>query len=183
MIAGIVGSLGQGKTLTMTQQAYARQEQGRQIVSNYYLNKKYFPEYIFVDNPDDINEVRNSDLFLDELWIWLDSYEAKKSDSKKLSGVLLNTRRRKNNLWWSAQNKMQMNARIRRVTDIFFMPHLDENTNICSVAYYDVNKNDIGEYMYDAPRYFPMYDTEQDLEYLRTAKKINEKVKEKNEDQ
>lgn len=120
MILGFCGTVGSGKTLSMTEQAYRYHQQGLKIYANYglsfeheVLTKKRFNELI-----EDQEELQDCVILLDEIQIWLDSRASMGKKRRIITYFLLQTRKRNVRLLYTTQFFHQIDKRLRDVSDI-----------------------------------------------------------------
>lgn len=122
-IIGIVGGLGQGKTLTSVVLGMQALKMGRRVVSNY--KTKMF-EFM---NEEDLDEFMNDDdkwsgyvIIIDEISIFLDSRESGKKANKLATRFLKFLRKRGNTLIWSDQFMHMCDKRLRSFTSELWLP-------------------------------------------------------------
>ena len=168
MIVGIVGVLGSGKTLTLTWfGAYHHYILKRKIAANYWVS---YPHEKIV-SPLDLESFRNTTILLDEAWIWLDSYATRSAIEETLIQIILNSRRRGNHLFYTAQHKYMIHARLRRVTDYYILPIIHKNEHVMELwAYNPATSTQTFLRWVDCKPVYKMYNTKEELGYLRTAK-------------
>ena len=106
-----VGTLGSGKTLSMTWWAAQQYNKGRTIFSNYRLG---FPHYK-VTHPDQLDQMKNGAAVLDELWLWMDSRCSGDELNKMRAYVLGKSRKRKRNLRHLGEITGKDKQRIRKM--------------------------------------------------------------------
>lgn len=177
-IMGIVGLLGVGKTLSLTYMGIRNYLKGKKIYANYWLAF----DYNFVSSVDGIERINNPKIlsktgeekvpstFLgDELWSWLDSRESPRKRNKFLTGLLLKSRRRKYDVFYTAQDIMQIDARLRRVTNFIAFPQMSPDKNSCileirELINYGLGKCRVGRKVktltFRTKFIFELYDTE-----------------------
>lgn len=126
-LSAFVGTLGAGKTLGLTWRAMIAHNQGKTLYSNYKLG---FPHYT-IDHPDQLEDIRNGFAALDELWLWMDSRASGDQKNMFRAKVLAKSRKRKIEIGYTAQNLMQIDKRIRNVTDTVYAPYLPHNPEKC----------------------------------------------------
>lgn len=179
-ISGIVGRLGTGKTLALTYfvKRTLVKNPNTKIYSNYHLNGV---DYEYVNTLEQIENMNNGTAFMDELWSWLDSRASPTKKNRVISSILLKSRKRTLNLFYTAQVFRQVDIRLRRITDYLIKPQLaiyiplqgyDEKIPIkCTLNVYEV----MGELIDPVPMktfkfytipIFDMYDTKEEIEIL-----------------
>lgn len=113
MLIGVVGKMGQGKTLSMTVLGMALSMFSKKpLFANYTLNKF---EYNKIEKLNDLWEANSGIVMLDELWLTMDSRLWK--DNVKLSRWLNQTRKKDLIILYTTQHISQVDIRIRRATD------------------------------------------------------------------
>lgn len=172
----IVGLQGVGKTLSMSYMGIRNYLKGKRIYANYWLAF----DYDFVSSVDEIDAINNPKIlkgkpkipsvFLgDELWSWMDSRESPKARNKFLAGLLLRSRRRQVEIFYTAQDIMQIDARLRRVTNFVAFPRLSPSETDCELEIrelinYGLGKVRVGRHIKTVPfktaLIFEIYDTE-----------------------
>ena len=177
-IMAIVGLQGVGKTLSMSYMGIRNYLKGEKVYANYWLAFNYE----FVSSVEEIDAINNPKIlkgkpktpsvFLgDELWSWMDSRESPKARNKFLTGLLLRSRRRRLQIFYTAQDIMQIDARLRRVTNYVAFPRLspedppmDCELRIHELINYGLGKARVGRHIKTIPfktaLIFEIYDTE-----------------------
>ena len=121
MLSAVIGNMGKGKTATMTYLAeHFKRNFNSNIFSNYNLKNI---DYTHVLTTADIDNVKFGRAFYDEFWLWLDSRCSSFDEmNKKISDILLKSRKRGYDITYSLQGFYQIDKRIRNVTDYILMP-------------------------------------------------------------
>jgi len=121
MIVGIVGQMGSGKTLSMVFFAYHYQKQGKKILSNFRVR---FPHRI-ITKKDIIEygkgcskELEDTLICLDEVQIMLDSRLHAKKGNRLISYMLLQSRKRSVDWFYTTQQFHNVEKRLRENTDL-----------------------------------------------------------------
>lgn len=163
MLVGIVGKMGTGKTLTLTYLAMKERKKHRKIYSNYKLNFPYKP----IKNLNDFDKIRNGVFCADELWLWLDSRESGQAKNKFGSKILAKSRKRGIDVYYTTQHIMQIDARVRRVTDYLIFPQIKNGILIMEMyEYYNNSMEFLKKIQVQANKLFDYYDTSEEvLEY------------------
>lgn len=112
MLMGIMGKMGEGKTLTMSVLAtYLAKKTGAPLFANYHLRgAEYF------NNVGRLWEMDTAIVCLDELWLTMDSRLWK--DNVALTRFINQTRKKKLVIMYTTQHINQIELRVRRGTDI-----------------------------------------------------------------
>lgn len=127
MIILFIGTVGGGKTLSMTWEGFQYYRQGYQVYANYRLtfpkikgclepiliNKKLFDTMI-----KEKQQLQNAVLLFDELHIWLDSRGSMEKKRKGITYFILQTRKRNVRLLGTTQHLHQVDKRFRDSVDI-----------------------------------------------------------------
>jgi hypothetical protein len=115
---GINGVIGSGKTLTMTYFAYQAHKKGAKVLSNYGLN---FPHTLITSTDilnyaDEHSQLKDCFLAIDEMHIFLDCRKSSKNTA--LTYMILQSRKRGVNIYWTSQHFRQVDLRLRNNTDL-----------------------------------------------------------------
>lgn len=180
VIVYVVGKLGSGKTLTQTYIAVCEWlTKRRKVYSNYHLKIPYYP----VTSHKQVEEMRDGVFVADELWLWMDSREHGRSKNKVLNSILIKSRKRDIDIYYSAQDYMQTDARLRRVTNEVWFPKLHKNNTICRVKRFDhPSMIYLDAFNFKTKKLFNVYDTREEIEDIigiEDKKKIKKKKKKK----
>lgn len=168
-LVAIVGNLGEGKTLTQTYLLFKKWTEGRDVYSNYKLEFDFIP----VDNIEDIEAMSQGVFGGDELWSWLDSRTSKNGKNRAIASILLKSRKRGIDIYYTTQTFMQMDKRVRSITDFIVTPQMNRLKTVCTAYWY--NKNDVSFSNNPIPisrtRFltkpiFPLYDTNEEVKIL-----------------
>jgi len=172
MIIGVVGDRGSGKTLFMTREGFLNYCKGRYIYSNYHfyfpkvkiegIEKIYTPKLIddeFLNNYR--NELFNICLFLDEIYIYIDSRASMSRANKIWSYFFNQTRKRGVDLYYSTQFFSQVDKRLRFNTEMFIIPKVikKDGKQYIIINMYTRELKLLKKYMFKAETYYNMYDT------------------------
>lgn len=173
VLAAIVGELGTGKTLLLTYIMWKKYLEGMTIYSNYHLNKSYIPKYNFVDSASDIDNMTEGIFGGDELWLWLDSRESPSKKNKFIASILIKSRKRGIDILYTTQSFMQIDIRVRRITDFVIEPVLTKNNTVCRAHYYKTPNWVAGAVMpirsfkFYAPSVWDIYDTREEVKQIK----------------
>lgn len=120
MIIGFVGSLGQGKTCSMTRYGLKFNNQGRStyVVSNY--DTQFTDKY--VSNPMELEQISKQQSgvqLLDEVWSWADSRESGENDT--FNNMIINSRKRGWIVLYTTQKLHMVDKRLRDNTDFIVL--------------------------------------------------------------
>jgi len=156
VLMGIVGTLGAGKTLSLTYIAYRNYKQGVKIFSNYDLKFPYTP----VNSINDIMNIQQGFFAADELWVWLDSRSSMRKRNMLIGNILLTSRKKGVNFSFTAQRLKNIDVRIRSVMDFIALPKMSPSGKVCRLfvfTYPDLNL--IKSYKFLTEPIFELYDT------------------------
>lgn len=121
MIAGFIGKMGSGKTLSMVRETLKYYAQGYEIYSNFHLEIPYkkldFNELFKMAEAQ--TPLNNVVILLDEVHILLDSRGSMKRENKVVSFWLNQTRKMGVKLYYTTQHLHQIDKRLRSGTDFF----------------------------------------------------------------
>ena len=173
VLMAIVGRLGEGKTLALTYFILRNYWKGRKIYSNYHLNK--IP-YIYVSNPEDIENMNEGFFAGDEIWTWADSRLSGSHKNKFITSVLSKSRKRGINITYTCQYFKSVDIRMRTVTDFIAIPSLNASESICRVSVYSVPDYTLQQvFKFRTAPVFPLYDTKEEVKELHYEKPMPEK--------
>lgn len=134
MIICFIGTVGSGKTISMTIEAYKYYKRGMSIYANYglsfphtKLDKQTFDRLI-----RDKESLQDCVILLDEVHIWLDSRSSMGKKNKAISYFLLQTRKRNVRLLCTTQHFHQIDKRLRDTTDV--LVYCENMTNKTSLV-------------------------------------------------
>lgn len=180
MLIAIPGKMGSGKTLTMTALGYRAYLKGERIYSNYPLS---FP-HTTVGSIDELMSIRRGTFLGDELWSWMDSRSGGSKKNKFISALLLKSRKRGFDVYYTLQHMMQIDARVRRVTDVIVIPKLNHPTKAtrCRLEFIDIFGDRIrAPISFNVRPVFRLYDTAAEVRDISgfEAEKLKRKMKEK----
>ena len=121
MIAGFIGKMGSGKTLSMVREALKYHARGFKIYSNFHLSVPYEPLsfdelFAMAENQESLDNVV---LLLDEIHILLDSRSGMRKVNKVLTFWLNQTRKMGVKLFYTTQHIHQIDKRLRSGTNFF----------------------------------------------------------------
>jgi hypothetical protein len=177
MLVGICGNLGAGKTLTLTFFGwYLHTKMGASIYSNYWLQ---FPHKIIKDLTE-IDNIKGGVFLGDELWSWMDSRTFGSNKNMAISKILLKSRKRGIDIFYTAQHFKQMDVRVRRITDMLCFPEMNARGG-CTVHFYNYFMERTRKPItFDARFFFDKYDTEEEVGDIKgfEAEKALRKIKE-----
>lgn len=120
MIAGFIGKLGSGKSLSLVREAYKSYCRGKRIMANLHLNFPY--EHVDFNKLYEMaqsgEEMKDLVICLDEIHIMLDSRSSISKPSKVMTFWLNQTRKMGVKLLYTTQYLHQVDRRLRSGTDI-----------------------------------------------------------------
>lgn len=120
MIFTVVGNIGSGKTLFLTYLAYLFHCGGYKIGANYHLKFPYLP----LARIKSFKALREHDYFLavDEIWKSADSRKSNSVLNQLFSSEVLQSRKRNAHVGCTTQAIMQLDVRIRNLSNFVFEP-------------------------------------------------------------
>ena len=190
MLVAICGNLGSGKTLSLTFMGWWFLKKGYDIYSNYKLN---FPHKRLTSFKD-LSNFNNGVFLGDELWSWTDSREFGSRKNKDINAILLKSRKRGIDIFYTTQHFKQMDVRIRRITDIIVLPEMFKRGRLCRLYFFDNSGYKVRRpIVFKTEDIFPLYDTTEEVEdiqgfeglkaiQLRREQNAIKKLKEENKD-
>lgn len=192
-ITCVEGTLGKGKTLTLTYLLFRKYLAKNTIFTNYHLDFPKFksnsqPEIIFIDKLEDLLKMKHGYAGLDELWAYIDCRKSNTKMNKIVTGILLASRKRDINISYTAQSFFQVDKRLREVTDYLAVPTLYSNNKICRIAIYEIDaktnyKHLIRTYKFKTEPIFKFFDTTEEVKVFgnEETKDESEPVEDKKE--
>jgi hypothetical protein len=162
MLLGICGNLGSGKTCTLTFLGTYFYKRGHNIFANYHLKFKYTP----INSLEDIDNVKQGIFLGDELWGWIDARASISEKNKQIAKILLRSRKRGVDIFYTAQHFKQMDVRVRRITDMLLFPELYP-TGKCVIKFFNVFGDRVRRPIaYNANKIFNLYDTTEEVKEI-----------------
>jgi len=139
MIVLYKGSVGKGKTLAMTFDAYKYFKAGYRIISN--MKNLAFGDYLSSSEVLKLN--RNSELFncvlvLDEVQLFFDSRNFSKQENKDFSYFVQQRRKRNIIILCTSQFSNTIDLRLRQHVDFIAVPFFCKKSLICRVKYFNL---------------------------------------------
>jgi len=163
MIIAICGGLGSGKTLLETRYAYKEHKKGKKIFANYNLNFEH-TKINLVDLLEHKPELENSGLFMDEIYIYLDSRLSMAKRNRMLSYFVFQTRKLGVTLYFTSQHIGQVDVRLRNMIDILCLCKQTIKKDwfkIDMTDYRDFPDVRSNTFVFNGSVYYPMYDTKE----------------------
>jgi hypothetical protein len=169
MIIGIIGKEGSGKTLLLTYIGYLRKyEKKRKIIANYDVKFRDYTEQnlkMIVENfkKAGYDKFRYS-LLLDEVYkYFMDSRRAMSDGNILTSYIYLQLRKWHIEFYWTAQDFMQVDTRLRQITNYYILPefkHIENNVFLRIQRINPMTLQVISKGILPIPnKIFDMYDT------------------------
>lgn len=160
-LLAIVGTLGAGKTLTLTYYASRDYCDNKKIYANYKLNFKYTR----VHSMDQIFRMNAGSFFGDELWYWLDSRTSQSRKNRAIADIIRVSRKRGYDIYYTTQHLNQIDKRVRQITDYIAHPQLSKDNSICKVTVVHVTSGTVVDrFKFLTAPVFKMYDTNEEVE-------------------
>jgi hypothetical protein len=132
VLFGVVGEMGSGKTLTVTQLGWKNWfTRNMKIYSNYPLYKL---PYYYLESIKQLDHMYDGVALLDELWRIVDSRMSRKASNKLVADILARSRKRHLIYIFSAQVIDSVDKRIRKVQDFTAYPLLSRGETDCKVV-------------------------------------------------
>jgi len=194
MLIGIFGTFGSGKTLLMAILGYiVAKNPNYQVYANFEIKhpkvKTIEPEDFLDINPKN----KKAMVLIDEAYAWLDSRMSMAKVNRFLSYVVLQSRKRNMDIFYTAQLSGSVDLRLRELTDIFIICQKlpTENGEQCFVynVYEWKTLNKLSEHHFiirwnQAEKYFNRFDTREIISPVTELmmKQFKPKKKMKNND-
>ncbi len=179
MIVGIIGKRGSGKTITMAKTVKDMLKKGKTVYTNFHINlkaidKKYHSKIHLLDSNFFKNykdfKLYNCALFLDEIYIYIDSRSSMSKRNRLWSYFINQTRKRDVDLYFTTQFFRQVEVRLRDSTEIFIFPEVikAKNNQIIvnnKIYSYGDNFKKIGTERFIGNDYYDVYDTDEIISF------------------
>jgi hypothetical protein len=175
-IIGFVGTLGSGKTLSMTRECARYKARGFKLLTNYNLliqdeQVDFDTLYKQVENEEDVS---NTVLALDEIHILLDSRSSMSETSKVMTRWINLTRKQKIVLLYTTQYFHQVDRRLRSGTDIVvfcdgMLVNRDETKYFVCMNEYETAGRVVSD-QFVGNEYFMLYDTNKIIKFTKPVK-------------
>ena len=123
-IIGIVGDLGDGKTITgislliLLEKLYGITNEPKTILTNVPVNS----DHELLEYYNQLDNRKNTLMFMDELHQNADSRQSMKGQNFFTSGVTMDVRKFHNKFLWTSQAAHQIEKRVRERTTLFLHP-------------------------------------------------------------
>jgi len=163
-LMGIIGDLGAGKTLSLVYFGYRAYLKQRKIYTN--MRSLIFKDIMALTILE-LEDMRSGFAGLDELWLWADSRLSPSLKNRVASLILLKSRKRDMDIVYTTQHWMQIDCRIRNVTDFLIMPELSQNETFCRIKVLSYPYlSHVKTITYRTAPFFKMYDHTEEIEPL-----------------
>jgi len=177
MLVGICGNLGAGKTLTLTFFGwYLHTQLGAPLYTNYWVSMPHKT----ISTLDAIDTITGGVFLGDELWSWMDSRGFGTQKNMQIAKILLKSRKRGIDIFYTTQHFKQMDARVRRITDILCFPEMSKS-GCCTVHFFNYFMERVRKpLIFKSAYFFDKYNTEEEVEDIKgfEADKALRKIKE-----
>ena len=167
-ICALIGNKGSGKTLYLTYVGFTAHQEGRKVYSNYDLyNIPYekVNEKVLTNLPEELN---NGVILLDEAHMIADAYEHLSKNSRAMTTLSTQLRKRNLDLWITTQRFNFLPRRIRQLTDfiitlqnVYDFGELIKGHSKVKIYMADDKNKPVLTYNIDLTDFFDMYDTNQ----------------------
>jgi len=188
-LIGIVGVQGSGKSLTMAYLSAMAYYEGEKIYSNFHLYGGF--DYTYLNNKEDVfnnlNNIRNSSIFVDEFHSYLDAYNWRDPEVIKfVKNQMVTARRKGNKFIMGNQLKSQFPYRLRTIIPLWLVPRIKKFKRVNGkkipkiVEVYQVNKDtqEFSTWKYKAEPFLNLYDTYEDFDHILLSSKETKKISE-----
>jgi len=159
MFVGIIGEgLGSGKTCLLTFIAKKKFEEGYRIYSNFGLKLPYK----LVTSYDDLKLVRNGVFLGDDFWSWVYSRFSGSIRNKLVNLIMLKSRKRGFDVYYSTQHEMLIDWNIQAITDLY-MVCCYINPNLEIVTTLDRSGHVLQRFWFKPKSVWNLYDTNEEV--------------------
>lgn len=183
MIAGYIGNLGSGKTLSMVRELVKLSKRGYTIYSNFELSFQHEPldfDELFIMAQEQ-TPMDNVVIAIDEIHILLDSRSGMANTNKVVTFWLNQTRKMNVKLFYTTQHLHQIDKRLRSATNFFVFCdgfHITKNGTEYFICYNEITDGDYYQKdMYIGNDFFKYYDTRQVIKFVN-RKELKKKARE-----
>lgn len=174
MIIGCIGDRGSGKTLIMTYEAFNHFRNGKKVWSNYHLKFPKLPNTTqpqLIPNDFFINfekyNLKNIAMFLDEIYVYIDSRSSGSNVNKIMSYFFNQTRKTGVDIYYSSQFFSQVDKRLRFNTERFIIPKCIKKNNekliITEICNRDLKL--LKKFVLVAKYVYPYYETDEIIKF------------------
>jgi hypothetical protein len=145
-VVGVVGDLGDGKTITgvflsiLFTLLYSRFEPNQSLLTNVPVTV----EHEFLEYYSQLEERKNTIIFLDELHQTADCRTSMKGSNFFTSGITMDVRKFQNKLIWTSQESGQVEKRVRNRTLLYLKPR-----KIFDLVF-EISMHDVKDHGYDS---------------------------------
>lgn len=171
MLIAISGKEDTGKTLVAIKKLYEGYELNFPIWSNIHLSFPHKRLYSI----EELKKIKNSLILLDELWESADSRKSGSEMNLAFSRYSNQHRKRNVNIYYTTQDFFQMDLRIRKNTDILYLPEIKKykkNNVVYKIVKVEAYKRKNNEllalkgFAFVGNRYYKLYNTYEYVEPL-----------------
>ena len=175
MIAGFIGKMGSGKTLSMVRETLKYYNEGYTIYSNFHVEVPYEPLdftklFAMAEAQTPLNDVV---ILLDEVHILLDSRSSMKKENKVVSFWLNQTRKMGVKLYYTTQHLHQIDKRLRAGTDFFCfcegIKYLQKEREYFICVNQITDGDNVREERFIGNKFYKYYDTNQIIQFLKVS--------------
>lgn len=138
---------------------------------------------ILVQSILDVDNMRSGFSGLDELWLWADSRLSPTLRNRVSSMILLKSRKRDLDIVDTTQHWMQLDCRIRNVTDFLVMPELSQSEQFCKIKILSYPYwSNVKTITFRTHPFFKLYDHTEEIEPLICTNDMIKELKRRQEE-
>jgi len=171
LLVGILGKLGDGKTLLLTILLYLRHMENYTVYTNYkttFSDRVATAEELILDLDSEIRDSKIKRVFgLDELGLVLQARNFMSSSNEIMSILFRRSRKLGTDIYYTTQSFQMVDVNVRRITDIIIKVEFNKNLSEVKAQFYEqgVFEYEYSHTMtYEAKEYFDTYDTNEIIE-------------------
>jgi len=159
-VVGIVGDLGDGKTITgislliLMDKLYALTDSPKTVLTNVPINSNHE----LLNYYDQLEERKDTLIFIDELHQNADSRQSMKGQNFFTSGITMDVRKFDNKFIWTSQASHQVEKRVRERTLLFLHPR-QVGTLIFEIAFTNIVGHEYDKVIINLNVFKNLYDT------------------------
>lgn len=162
MLASTIGDIRTGKTLL--QVILALNTIRKHVYANFHL--KGIKNFTLLEDPQDLENIKpNSDIYLDEVYAWLESRSHGRNVNKFISYILFQSGKRGLDFYLTAQLFSTVDVRFRDMSNIVVEVYKYEEVEMIEYNFYERQR---GELVYMNTWYLPFNEAEQYYEFYDT---------------
>ena len=164
MLVAVVGEgLGSGKTCLLTFIAKQKFSEGYNLYTNYGLKIPHKQIYTY----DELKSVRNGVFLGDDFWVWVYSRFSGSLRNKLVNKIMLKSRKRGFDVYYSTQHEMLMDWTVEAITDLYMICNY-VNPDLEIVSTLDRSGNVLQRFWFKPKSVFDLFETSEEASELES---------------